>query len=212
MPVVKKPRIFLLGFTLVELLVSISIMAIISGIVLSGGPQALIRYSLENDAYRTQVLLQESQLQGSAVNSLNNIYGGAGVIFDLASSSQVIKFKDKVIPDERKAISVGNGLFDESNDETSSLITLVNRNRIGKFCLATSTQCHTATSTLTVSFIRPKQSANIYWNNSTTTNYTSACIEVQSLKAPAQGFVHSIIVYKSGLIIKKTMRCSDNRW
>lgn len=205
------------GFTLIELLVSIGVMAIILGITMSGGPQSITRISLADDTYQTELLLREAQLQGSSINSLNNTYGGAGLFFNLASSSQTLKFRDRAIPDPSRAISIGDGLYTSFPiDEKESLLKTTRKNVIGKLCVATTSPsvfyCNASTSpiitTLTVSFSRPKQTAYIYSNNSTTTEYTAACIQFDSLRSPEKGYVKSLYVYKSGMITKKSSTCN----
>lgn len=204
------------AFTLVELMVSIGIMAIVLGISISGAPSAIMRLALSDNTYQTELLIREAQLQGSAINSVNDTYGGTGVYFNLATSSLSIKFRDKVvIANPPKAIAVGNGLYDQAApDEKNSTLALTNRNRIAKLCVASGAgplTCYdnsvTPLKTLTVSFSRPKQTAHIYLDDSTSTDYTTACIELDSLRAPEKGYVRSILVYKSGMITKKIATC-----
>lgn len=205
------------GFTLIELLVSIGVMAVILGISLSGGPQSIARISLGQDIYQVELLLREAQLQGSSINSLNNTFGGAGLYFDRANSTTTIKFKDRAIIDLNRAISVGNGLYDKTPiDEKNSFITTTNRNVIGKLCVATTAPsiffCNTENNppilNLAVSFNRPKQTAHIYINNSTSTDFAAACIQFDSFRSPAQGYVKSLLVYKSGMITKRMGTCN----
>ncbi len=205
------------AFTLIELLVSISIMAIILGITLSGGPQAIMRLSLSDATYTAELSIREAQLQGSAINSLNDTYGGAGVYFDLASTTYVSKFRDRVDPTIKHSIGVGNGLYDQSGvDELDVRQVIAAKHRVAKLCVRSGVGafvCNDANvppiSNLTISFTRPSQNTQIYINNSTTTNYGAACIQIDSLKAPAPGYVRSILVYKSGMITKRLNGCDN---
>lgn len=191
-------------------------MAIILGIVMSGAPQSIMRLSLSDNTYQAEILIREAQLQGSSINSLNNSIGGAGVYFNRASSSQTLKFKDRVIIDPTRAINIGDGLYEMSPfNEMESITMLTNKQVVGKLCVATSTAdtlyCNTANTptvdTLTISFTRPKQEAHIYINDSTSTEYATACIQFDSFRSPEKGFVKSITVYRSGLITKKFGTC-----
>ena len=204
------------GFTLVELMVSIGIMAIVLGISISGAPSAIMRLALSDNTYQTELLIREAQLQGSAINSVNDTYGGTGVYFNLATSSQVIKFRDRVvIANPPKAIGIGNGLYDSASpDEKNATILMTNRNRISKLCVTSGISpltCYdnsvSPLKTLTISFNRPKQTAHIYLDDVTSIDYTLACIQFDSLRAPDKGYVRSILVYKSGMITKKISTC-----
>ena len=204
------------GFTLIELLVSIGVMMIILGISISGAPQAITKLALADNAYQVELLIRDVQLQGSSINSFDGLFGGAGIIFDLATSSQVLKFKDRVIPSFTKAIGVGNGLYDASPiDEKSSFLLMSGANRFSKLCVATSTsvlKCNTdntpAINTLTLSFNRPKQTAHIYINGDASTDFSIACMQFDSYRSPENGHVRSIFIYKSGMITKKFGTCS----
>lgn len=214
----KKSKMFSQGgFTLIELLVTVSIMAVILGITLSGGPQALMRLSLSDATYAAELYIREAQLQGSAINSINDTYGGAGVYFDLASSTYVSKFRDRVDPSIVRSIGVGNGLYDQSPiDELDVRQIIVGRHTVAKLCVRQGVDPFTCNennvppiNNLTVSFTRPSQNTQIYINNSTTTNYSAACIQIDSLKAPTPGYVRSILVYRSGMIMKRLNTCDN---
>jgi hypothetical protein len=130
----------------------------------------------------------------------------------------VLKFKDRSIIDVYRFISIGDGLYESlPTDEKESIITLANRNHIAKLCVATTSPsvfyCNnenttiSTVNTLTVSFNRPKQTAHIYINNSTTTDFAAACIQLEAPNSPGQGYVKAVSVYKSGMITKKTAAC-----
>ena len=53
-------------------MVSIGIMAIVLGISISGAPSAIMRLALSDNTYQTELLIREAQLQGSAINSVND--------------------------------------------------------------------------------------------------------------------------------------------
>jgi prepilin-type N-terminal cleavage/methylation domain-containing protein len=209
-------KISLKGFTLVELMVSITVMLIIIGITLSGGPQSISRVKLADDVYRSELMLREIQLQGSAVNSLNGVFGGAGVFFDRATSTEILKFKDKVDISLLKAIGTGNGLYDSNNSEVSDVFMLATKNKIVRLCVATSSpenfSCNSdnlpIVNTLTVSFSRPKQTAHIYINGATTTDFISACVQFEGPQSITAQNSRSLLVYQSGMITKKNGTCN----
>ena len=207
------------GFTLTELLVSMAIMSMIMGITLSGGPATIMRLSLADNTYKAELLIREAQLQGSSINSVNNIYGGSGVYFDRTLPDQIIKFKDRVDSTIVRAIGIGNGKYDTLPiDEKEITMMMTNNHRVGKLCVAldlNSFSCNTdglfsvpSIDTLTISFTRPKQTAHIYINGDTTVDYSSACIQFDSTKSPLPGYVKSILIYKSGMITKNQKTCN----
>ncbi len=205
------------GFTLVELIVGVAIMTIILGITFSGGPQAITRAALSDNAYQVELMIREAQLQGSAINSLGGLYGGAGVFFDRATSTEVLKFKDLVDDTSTNSIKIGNGLYDASpvDEKEQPSFMFTRRNRIGHLCVATSTSpimCNDDytphITTLTISFIRPKQTAYIYINGTKTgETYTFACVGMYPQGASSTQFVKSILIYGSGMITKSDSRC-----
>ena len=203
------------GFTLVELLVSIGIMVIILGITLSGGPQAIMKLTLSDNTYQSELMIREAQLQGSAINSLDNLYGGVGVYFNLATSSQVLKFRDLVVPNVDRPIGIGDGLYESAPiEEKDSVFKLSTNHRIGKLCVATGVaafvcndEVNPPIKTLTISFNRPKQTAHIYTNDTSSTDFTSACIQFDSLRSPLPGYVRSVLVYRSGMVTKRLGTC-----
>ena len=206
------------GFTLIELLVSISVMLVILGISTSQAPQALVKAAISDDASNVELLFREAQIKGSSINSLSNVYGGAGMHFDRASATQAILFKDKIIPSPFRTIGVGNGVYNKTSDELLQNFLLRGRDRIGKLCVATSSSlfyCNETgisdiptINTLTVSFTRPKQTAHVYINNQTGIEYQAACVELHGPQAPNKGYVRSIQVYRSGMITKNFAACN----
>lgn len=212
----KSAPYFFRAFTLIEMLVTVSIMTVILGITLSGGPQALLRLSLAEVTYSTELLLRESQLQGSAINSINGEIGGVGLFFTNSSTTNVVKFKDRIDPTIVHSIGIGNGIYDTTPvDELDMRHILLNKHRITRLCVSTGVDpfiCNAegalTINDLTVSFTRPSQTAFIYINNSTTTAYSAGCIQIDSIKAPLPGYVRSIMVYRSGMISKKIGPCT----
>lgn len=203
------------GFTLVELIVAISIMVMILTITLSSRPDAINRLTLADEVSSVHLMLRQAQLQGSSINSLGGTYGGAGVYFDLATSTRVIFFKDKTDGATPSLLGVGNGIYDQNLAlESYENFRFSRGNRIKKLCVSLSTStplCNDdntpAVKNLTISFDRPSTEANIYINNATETKYVTGCIEVNGIKAPEEGYVRSVFVYKSGMMEKKVGPC-----
>lgn len=116
------------AFTLVELMVSLFIMSIATGLLLANYPNSTVRIELLNNTHRTSLLIREAQIRGSAVESASSTAGGYGVFINLATSSQVVLFSDStqgpapLFTDlgliNGPGFSIGNGVYDPqtSND------------------------------------------------------------------------------------------------
>lgn len=203
------------GFTLVELIVSVSIMMVVLTITLMQRPSVAIRLSLSDGTSNIDLLLRESQLQGSAINAVNGTVGGAGAFFDLSTSTKALKFRDVIDPSISSALGVGNGLYEPGVDLKDSEVTLSQGNKIAKLCVSAGTSTFSCNEEndpdvedLTISFKRPKTTAAIYINGATTTAYGAACIELHSIKAPETGHVRSIYIFRSGMITKRIGACT----
>jgi hypothetical protein len=193
-------------------------MTMILGITFSGGPQSIMKLSLADNVSQAELMIREAQLQGSAINSVGGLYGGMGIFFDRATSSQVLKFKDIVDNSIDRPIKIGNGLYDTSpTDEKEPPFVFSRNNRLGQLCVATSTSpimCNDNytphINTLTISFTRPRQTAHIYINGATSSEtYTFACVEMYPQGASSTQFIKSILIYGSGMITKTDARCSS---
>lgn len=210
-----KTPYLLRGFTLIEMIVSVSIMLLVMTITLSSRPNAIIRLALTDATSKTELLLRQVQLRGSSVNSVGDVYGGAGVFFDRDSPTSVLSFRDRVDDSITSALGVGNGLYNDTPlPELNETLLLDRGNKFGKLCVSVSTSTFLCNQdndpdieTLTISFTRPSQKANIYINGLTDINYSSACIQINSVKSPEVGYVKSIYVYKSGMIVKSSGEC-----
>ncbi len=216
MKYVPKKSHLIRGFTLIELIVSISIMTIVMGITLMQRPEATLKLSLADVISSVELMVREAQLQGSAINSLNDVYGGAGVFFNLATSTTALHFRDRVDDETPSTIGIGNGLYETGPvNEKSETIEFIRGSKVKRLCVSTGTttfSCNEGNDpvirTLTVSFSRPSPNANIYINGSKETNYVSACVQFETVKAPNQGHVRSLFIYRSGVITKTTTPCN----
>ncbi len=211
----KRVIIVVKAFTLIELIVSVGIMTLVLGITLMQKPEATLKLSLSDSMYTLELMVRQAQLQGSAITSSGNIYGGAGVFLTLASSTEALRFRDRVDKTISSTLGVGNGLYDNSpTNEKDEIVSFIRGNKIKKLCVSMGTSTFFCNSendpvikNLTLSFNRPSPSINIYINNSTSTNYASACVQMESLKAPNPGHIKSLYLYRAGLVVDKAKAC-----
>lgn len=205
------------GFTLIELVISLSIMMVMTGLLLFNYPESAVRVTLINSVQSTVLLIREAQVRGSAIDSVNSSFGGYGVflkIEDSNTNSTVKLFGDSVSnsgSSNSSGLPIGNGLYEISPiDETNSTLSLPIGFRITKFCVGlTPSTCYSDTdSSLTISFTRPSPRPDIYLNGLKTTNYGRACIELQSKDPTFIGHIRSIEVYNSGMISTTLSACS----
>ena len=209
-------RLFVCGFTLIELSISLAVIATLTVVFLSQYPETAVRLSLVNVTHTTSLLVREAQVRGSAIDSLNSSVGGYGVYFSLASTSQILLFGDLVDGSVPKpyGITIGDGLF--QTNETTSVATFPNRYTISKLCVGTGFpfSCNSSSSpaitSLVVSFTRPNPAPSIYVNNSTANSYPAACIELRSPQAPNSGHIRNVQVYNSGMINTGIGKCDNS--
>lgn len=219
------------GFSLVELVVSVGIMATMSTILLWNYPDSNVRIKMVNLTQTVALLVREVQIRGSAIDSKNGEYAGYGLYFSVlspASSTEIILFGDKTIPDNFvNGILVGDGLMaTTTNEEVKTITTLPQGYSISKLCVASNGPfyCNASTTpeidTLTLAFVRPTSQPRIYVNDDVSTSlsvaslpidapYTGFCIELSSPKAPELGHVRSIRVEGSGFITTKAYGCEE---
>jgi hypothetical protein len=212
--------LYLRAFTLVELSISLGVIAVLTFILLSQYPETSTRLTLVNASHTTSLLLREAQVRGSAIDSMNSSLGGYGVYFSLASTSNLILFGDTVDSSVPKpfGITVGNGIFENGTplNETKSITTLPTRYVIRKLCVGigfpfTCNANHNPPITsLTVSFTRPNPAPSLYINNATSSSpVAAACIELVSPRYPLSGHVRNVQVFNSGMIRNDIGTCDN---
>ncbi len=211
---------FARAFTLVELMVSLAVIMILTGILLYRYPETAVRLTLANMSHTVSLLIREAQVRGSAIDSLNSSLGGYGVYASLTSPGQLVLFGDTVDASVPKpyGITIGDGIFQSGSpiNETKSTTLLPSRYVIKKLCVGTGFPftCNSANtpaiSSLVISFTRPNPIPNIYVNNVTSINYTAACIELRSPQAPLSGHIRNVQIFSSGMIRNDIGRCDND--
>jgi prepilin-type N-terminal cleavage/methylation domain-containing protein len=226
------------GFTLMELMVSLVVMTVISTTLIYKYPETSVRLKLSNVNQDIALLLREAQIKGSAVDSANGVYAGAGAYFNIATPTQAMLFGDAVdatiaMPN---GLPVGDGLFTPYIDfgaggvlsEIRATTTFPTGYVVSKLCVGSSFPftCNEdglllpipipQITTLTISFMRPNPQPHIYINDATTTDYSGACIEVRSPNAPPpgqelpSGHIRSVQIFSSGSIRTFKGRCDNH--
>jgi prepilin-type N-terminal cleavage/methylation domain-containing protein len=200
------------GFTLIELMISMTIIVLLSVTLLANFPSSVVRLNLINVVHAAALLLREAQIKGSAVQSLNASVSGYGVRFNLANPDKILLYGDLAGTYVNNGISYGNIKYDTAPiDEVKSTTILPANYRISKVCTGTAFpfNCDPTTFTeLSIAFIRPSPQPIIFVNNLTSPLFAGACIEfVYTLKAPDAGYVRSVRVLGAGLISASNQPC-----
>lgn len=220
-------KVSLKGFTLIELSISLAIMGMMMGILLSSYPETAIRLALVNVSHTASLLLREAQVRGSAIDSGNTTldeespYGGYGVYVETTNPNDMVLFNDFVDLSGSKpfGLAVGDGLYQKTTpNETNRLVVFPSGYYVSKICVSNDLpfvfKCNgdnsPAINNLTISFTRPNPQPDIYINNSSAVNFSAACIELRSPRAPAVGHVRAVQIFNSGMIRTQTGHCDDS--
>lgn len=217
----KKFRKLQSGFTLVELLVTITIFVILTGVVLFSQAKFNSTILLTNLAYDTALTIRQAQTFGINIKNFNVLgadkFTPYGVHFDMSANKSFILFADldSTLVNNQ---TVSDGLYDSSTpggqapDLTLCQDTMgcVNRynitrgNLIDSLCKDTGNgSCFgdpdKSVNSLDIVFQRPNPDALITANGSTV--LTSARIV---LKNPSDSNIKEIVVQSNGLIYIKS--------
>lgn len=207
------------AFTLLELLLSLAIIILLMAILFANYPSTATRLTLVNVSHKVSLLVREAQVRGSAIDSLNSTLGGYGIYASLAATNRIILFGDTIDSTVVKpnGLTVGNGSYETTSpDETKTITTFPRGFYIKKLCVGNGFPftCNTSNSpaiqSLTVSFIRPNPAPNIYINNTTSSRFNGACIELRDPRSPEAGHIRNVQVYNSGMIYISVGKCDND--
>jgi prepilin-type N-terminal cleavage/methylation domain-containing protein len=198
-------RNFNRGFTLVELLVTISIFVILTGIVLFNQTKFNSTILLTNLAYDTALTVRQAQTYGINIkefNSTGNSDGGEflsyGVHFEKGAKSFIL-FTDLD----------SNDIFDGATttcQKSEGCVTRYNIKRgnyIKDICAealtASSSVCGTSLTNVNTVFVRPNPDAVIksYINNTVSSEYAAITIILGGVE---QDSTRKVVVRRNGLI------------
>lgn len=187
------------GFTLVELMVVVGIIAVISALSIFNSSNLNSSVLLSNTAYEVGLIIRDAQVSGlgakvSVDSGGNATTSNQGIYIDMSKPEQIIFFADK-----DKSNSYGG------TDEQSQVYNIENKRagKILKICkiVVESGACNTLdlVDKLNIIFKRPNPEAYFY------TDYNSSgFLEHQGNVAVNMGFENgeckSIIIYKTGAI------------
>jgi len=114
------------GFTLIEVIVSLAIMLLATGLLLGNYPDSNMRLTLLNNTHTYALLIREAQIRGSAIDFGDGSIGGYGVFIEKATPKQAILFADNVnFPGgvtnvNKSGLKIGDGLYTVSSPTEST--------------------------------------------------------------------------------------------
>lgn len=189
------------GFTLVELLVTISIFVILTGVVLFNQSKFNSTILLTNLAYDTALTIRQAQTYGINIKEFNAGSGGLfvpyGVHFDRTENKSFILFADTEFDllSSPTVIHPYSGAVDRCNafDGCVSRYSIKRGNIISDLCVVEGVDCNPVDS-LDLIFKRPNPDANIFGDG--TGGKTKAIITLMGV----DGSTRKVNVQANGLI------------
>ncbi len=159
------------GFSLIELLVTISILALVSGFVFFNHSQFNSQVIVENLAYEISLAIRQAQSYGVQVKQTAGDFNeGYGVYFDI-NSDEFFIFAD-IYP-----VSTPNFIYDPGLDEVVDTLRMSRGNEVDDLCV----ESDCSPSSISIAFLRPNPSAVIKADSGTEI-YDSANIYIISPK------------------------------
>lgn len=173
------------GFTLVELMVSISIFTVITTMAVYNNTQFNGSVILTNLAYEVALSVRQAQFYGISVrqNAASSFDSGYGVHFDTSMPTTYTLFEDKV---------GGISHAKDAGDVNLQNFTIAKGNKISRVCVNGACDATTAD----ISFLRPNPDAYITKGGTSTLQPGNAEICVVS----PQGTARRVVVEPTGQI------------
>jgi len=187
------------GFTLVELLVTITVFVILTGIVLFNSNKFDSSVLLHNFGYDVALTIKQAQFYGVNVKESTNATFSSpyGVYFNIGeggSRTNFILYND-IVRDNKYG---DNFACTVSDSECVQKYSMQRGTFIKDICAGTEASPECGLSQLSVLFIRPNPDAHIYVNNlSVASDYTRIIL------SSADGATTSVIVTSAGQIYTK---------
>jgi prepilin-type N-terminal cleavage/methylation domain-containing protein len=216
-----KSKIKQAGFTLVELLVTITIFVMLTGVVIFNQEKFNSTIFLTNLSYDIALTLRQAQTYGVNIRGFNTGLTGAdsifmpyGVHFDLTADKSFILFADIDASDtDGDELIDSDGVFDGNNsndpmtldrcvlEEGCEKRSLIQKgNKISYLCAGTGANSCSSANSLSVVFVRPNPEAIITANEDegVLNNYA----EVRVTNA-ASSSSRTVVVQKNGVVYVK---------
>lgn len=209
------------GFTLIELMVVLTIMTVLTGVILSSQSSFNKTLVLTNTAFDIALTMRSAATYGlSSRGSSISLNAGYGLHFSNSSSGSFMLFSDiSPLPDAANCHGLppsgasapdakpGNCVYDGASENISAY-TIGNGITVSNFCAKSGSWSCAQTgdlSSLDIVFVRPNPNPFISVNGaySIVSPITAACLSVVS----PQGGVRHISVAASGQIIANAAAC-----
>ncbi|MEN9604941.1 MAG: hypothetical protein RJB39_626 [Candidatus Parcubacteria bacterium] len=178
------------GFTILELLIVIAIMAILTTIILFNSHGLNSSVLVSNTAYEIGLMVREAQVYGLGVRATENTTTGftysQGIHLDISKPNQITLFSDKD----------GNGQWSGATEDIQ--MYTISKDRAGQIlslCVVTDGSC-TVVSTADILFKRPNPEAFFVTSPASAGSSVVANLGF----TPGNGQCRSIIIQKSGAI------------
>ncbi len=182
------------AFTLVELLVIVTIITLVSSVILANYRQLGSNFLLGNIAYDIALSIRQAQVYGIStreVGSGTGVFTAAyGVFFDMTTPSTYLFYADTV---------GDNGIYTSGTDTALQQISLPSGYTLSKICVPSGGPCGSGSDTsLNITFKRPNPDArlNATINGTPLTNQADALIELSS----SSGKKRTVMVQDTGQI------------
>jgi len=186
------------GFTLVELMVTVSIVSLLMATILFNYSTFTDNLALSSAEQEVSVAIRQAQTYGINVRESSVSSGvfdyGYGVYFDPTDNGNYYLFVDS---NGDKKYTPGNGCGSGST-ECVSKFTLRNNVKISNVCDPTT--CYN-TKTLNITFLRPIPDANVYLFNSDGTIYSGPITTGKIELTSAKGKVARVTIENTGQIV-----------
>lgn len=198
------------GFTILEMIVALTIFGIMSALVLSKYGSFNQDVILTNLAYDVALNIRNAQSYGLNVKSAvrdqnafdvsdNPLYSGGayGVHFDMANPTKFILFIDKPL------FGTITGIYQNSSNSDLSVTNIQKRSFISNICVSKGTSCSSGVGNivdhvqvLDITFRRPDPNAIIKIGGASNVTYNSAEITLQAI----DGTTKKVLVNSTGQI------------